>query len=378
MKVLIVGGGIGGLTLAAFLEYSSVEYEIVEKCPDWKHQGFVIGLWDNGRDILKKLGLADKLDAEGVRMHAYSIQNGKGKLIRKYDLRSFYVHYGTAMTSIERGDLHDWLLSIIDQKKIRMGTSIKAIAQRAERVQVTLSDDSIHIFDAVIGADGVHSVVRNLVFKDAIERYENWRVWYTRIDDKFNVPGTLTEYIEPSEFALVSKANGKTHASFIAPANHAVWDTADGRAKRLKEVFRDQSVLIPAVAVHRDDDLQPSDLMEIEMKQWTKGHVALLGDAAHGFGPHAGLGASMAMEDAYVLAGELMRVSDSYTIENALQAYQHKRMPRVRIARELSHRIRLYTLIKSKWLRRMMDVIVRFIPESYLVRDYNKLLKEEI
>lgn len=378
MKVLIVGGGIGGLTLAAFLESSSIEYEIVERCPDWKHQGFVIGLWDNGRDILKKLGLSDELDASGTRIHSYSIRDGDGHLIRSYDLRAFYRDFGTALTCIDRADLHYWLLKKVNVQKIRMNMSVKDVRNEGGNVFVAFTDGSQAKYDVVIGADGAHSVVRRLIFKNMGESYNNWRIWHAWIDDKFNVAGTLTEYIEPSEIAVVLRANGKTHASFLAPADHTAWDTPEGRAERLKKLMKDESVLVPALREHKDTDLQPSDLMEIDLKKWVEGRVALLGDAAHCFGPHAALGGSMAMEDAYVLASELMRVSEHYSLTDALRNYEAKRMRRVAIARNISKKIRAYTLVRGRLMRSLLNMFVHFVPDRFLTREYNQLLRQEI
>ncbi|KKW19926.1 MAG: Monooxygenase FAD-binding protein [Parcubacteria group bacterium GW2011_GWA2_51_10] len=379
MKVLIVGGGIGGLTLAAFLEHSHIEYEIIEKCPNWEHQGFVIGLWDNGRDILKKLGLADGLDQFGTRIQAYAIRDGAGNGIRTYDLRNFFIKYGSSLTCINRADLHDWLLSRVDQSKIRMGLSVESIVQDEEGVTVKFTDGTSRVFDAVVGADGAHSVVRKLSFPKSEEKFDNWRVWHTWIDDRFNVPGILTEYVEPSEFAIVLKANGKTHASFIAPVEHTAWDTAEGRAERLRTILKEESALIPAsISKHKDQDLFPSDIMEVKLDKWVSGRIALLGDAAHAFGPYAALGGSMAMEDAYVLAGELMKVSGQFPISDTLKRYESKRLPRVQIARELSHKIRLYTLVKSKRIRQLMNLFAQFIPSGFVLRDLDRLLKQEI
>src|SRR4051812_12128058 len=107
MKILIVGGGIGGLTLAGFLKDSSIEYDIVEKSSA-EPAGYLLVMWDNARDILKKLSLADHFDTEGTAIHSYSIKDGEGKLLRRYNLNDFYVKYGTAITMIARQDLCHW------------------------------------------------------------------------------------------------------------------------------------------------------------------------------------------------------------------------------------------------------------------------------
>ena len=106
MKVLIVGGGIAGLTLAAFLEGSDVECGIIDKAPDWSHQGYAIGLWNNARNILAKLGLDREFDTQGTRIQNYTIYDGSGRLLRAYSLKHFYATYGVGVSIIKRADLH--------------------------------------------------------------------------------------------------------------------------------------------------------------------------------------------------------------------------------------------------------------------------------
>src|SRR3989338_6542320 len=379
MKVLIVGAGFSGLTLAAFLEGSNVEYEIIDKSKSVHEGGFVLVAWDNVRDILKKLGLADQFDTFGIRIRNYYIRNGKGQLLRNYDLRDFYLDYGTGITMLGRENLRDWLLTKVKESKITTGLSIEKIIQKDSGVEVLLSNQESRRYDILVGADGIHSCVRSLEFQKDAEKYENWRCWWVWIPNQFNSPATITEYIEPGENVLIFSAGAKSLAILIAPAEHTLRDSPEGRLARMKEIFKDEHVLMPeALQGLQDKDLMPSDLIDVEMKNSVKGRVVLIGDAAHSFGPHAGLGAGMAMEDAYVLAAELMRISNHYSVEKALANYEKKRKPRVRTARRVSEKMRLWTLIKSQPLRKIVNVCVKFMPESFFVEDYNKLLKEEI
>ncbi len=379
MKILIVGGGIGGLTLAAFLEGSDVEYEIVEKASDWFHQGFLLGLWDNGRDILKKLHLEEKFDALGSRVQKYSIRDGKGRVLRDYALNEFYANYGTAITLLKRVDLHSLVLQKINPSRLTMSLSVKDIFQTEEGVSVTFTDGQTKKYDLVVGADGVHSQVRSLFFKDVIETYYNWRVWCVWIDNKFDVPASITEYLETRALAIVFRAANKTMAWFVAPTDHALWDKPEGRVQRLQELFKDETFLVPDAFTNvSDEEVLPTDLVELKLKKWTKGRVTLLGDAAHSFGPHAGIGSSMAMEDAYVLAGELMQVGEMQSLSVALANYEKKRKRRIRIAERLSKRLKFWILAKRRFFRKFVDLLIPYVPASYLTNDYNLLLREEI
>ncbi|MBV9159042.1 MAG: FAD-dependent monooxygenase [Candidatus Kaiserbacteria bacterium] len=378
MRALIVGGGIGGLTLAAFLQNSNVEYDIIEKAPDWDHMGFLVSIWDSGRDILRKLGLAEEFDRLGCRADQYIIRDGKGRALLTIDLEELIVNYGSSVTIIERAALHNLLRSKVDQTRLRMSTTMQSAEQTNDKVAVTFSDGSRQEYDIVVGADGVHSQVRNLAFRDAAEEYENWRIWYTWIDNEFNEPGTVSEYVEPREFTIVCSARNKTTAWFFAPADHRVWDTVEGRAARLRELFKYETKLLPAVEKLRDEDIMPTDLLRMKLKSWSNGRFVLLGDAAHILGPLAGMGSSMAMEDAYTLAGEIMRISTLYPMDTAFKNYERKRKHRVRYVEKMGREMHFGMLIKSRALRSIMNRLFPLTPRRYLFSNVNELLRNEI
>lgn len=379
MQVLIVGGGIAGLTLAAFLEQSNIEYELVEKAENWKQQGYLIGLWDNGRDILQKLGLAERSDEIASRIRKYLLRDGKGRLLREYGLEKLYRDYGTALSFFRRPELHGLLLTRINSDNIKLGVTINKLEEGEAGVAVTLSNGEIKTYALVVGADGIHSCVRALVFGKNIEKYENWRTWFTWIDNKYGPPGIVNEYLEPCAFAMTVQSGEKTLVSLCAPADHKIWDVKENRVEQLKLLFRSETLLMPGIFENaRAEEITPTDLLEVHLKKWVRGRTVLLGDAAHGYGPHAGLSASMAMEDGYVLAGELMQVNESRTLADALLSYERKRRKRNSVAERASQKMRLFSLTKSKVARNLLNFIIPFVPESLLVRDFNLLLKEEL
>ncbi len=378
MRILIVGAGIAGLTLAAFLKDSNIDFQIIDKQHNWDSQGFSIGLWNNGRNILAKLGLADKFDKQGNHINFYRVCDGKGKLIRSYNLKNFYSEYGTAYTHIDRTSLHRWLRDLINPSKVRLGMTIDSILENDTGVEVVFSDGEKAAFDFVIGADGIHSKIRNLYFTENCERFDNWRVWYAWVDNKFKQNATVTEYVEPSEFVGIFDVGKKALAVLISPADHKAWDSVHNRITRLKKIFKDETILNDFLTNLKDKDLVPTDLSCVRLKKFTKGRVVLVGDAAHGFEPHAGIGASMAMEDGYVLAAVLMKISESYSFKRAFERYERVRKERVKIARSLTNKMRAWAFIKSKWIRKGVNIIIPLIPESFFTNRYHKLLKEEI
>ncbi|MEK7120800.1 MAG: NAD(P)/FAD-dependent oxidoreductase [Patescibacteria group bacterium] len=367
MKVLIVGAGIGGLTLGAFLKKLNIDFDIVEKCTDWNKQGYSIGIWDNGRDILEKLGLADKFDKEGQKIRDFIICSGKGKLLKRYDLSEFYSEYGSAYTHLNRKSLHDWLLELVGDNKVRLGTTIESLEQ-------------MQGYDVVIAADGVHSQVRSLVFsKKDCEHYSEWRVWLTRVNNKYQKESSVIQYIEPEQFVSVFDDKDQTLAVLIAPADHTSWDEELGRTDRIKKIFNRHPVVSEMLQGINDSEITPTNLSFVNMKNWTKGNIALLGDAAHAMEPFAGLGASMAMEDAYVLAGELFKIQEGgQAIETALNQYEFKRKNRIKIAKKATVNMRWWAICRSSLFQKVITWCAPYAPTGYFTKNFRNLLKQDI
>jgi len=380
MKVLISGAGIGGLTLGAFFERFDINYDIVEKGSSSDSQGYSLGMWDNGRDILKKLGIESKFDTQGVQMRWFSIKDGKGNTLKRYNLKDFYARYGSAYTHINREDLHSWLMNEVGEDQIKYLTTISDIEQN-KRAKVTLSDGSLGNYDVVVGADGVHSNTREIVFTDqSYEKFEDWRAWYVWIDNSFEEGRTVKEYIEPSQFISVFDDGDRTLAVMLAPVSHKVCDEKDNRIERLSKLFPKQTELVPDI-LHGVDpsDIMPTDLSVVEMNKWHKGSTVLLGDAAHAMEPFGGLGASMAMEDAYVLAGELLKCKQGQkSLSEAFHDYQIDRKDRVERAREATQKMRWWALSQSSIFNYLLKKVIPVIPEYLFTKNLHELMREEI
>jgi 2-polyprenyl-6-methoxyphenol hydroxylase-like FAD-dependent oxidoreductase len=199
------------------------------------------------------------------------------------------------------------------------------------------------------------------------------------IDNKYKTEASISEYMEPGEFFSFFDTGDRTLAIIVAEHHNVVWDDPQDRITRLKETFKDEKAFVPQIFDFlKDEEINPSDLFDLNLKKWSKDGVVLMGDAAHGFGPWAGLGGSMALEDGYVLAGELMKVSPTYTLDEALKNFELKRRKRIKIARRLTNKMKAGAFIRSRIARKVLDVLLPYLPESYLINDFNKLLREEI
>lgn len=380
LKILIVGAGLGGLALAGFLDNCEIEYSIIEKCPEWRHEGFALGLWNNGRHILRKLGLAHWVDENEIAFQSVVVCDGKGNKLRSYNLAHFYAEFGMAYSHIRRADLHQWLLGRA-ARSVRMGISLTSLHEHEDAVRVQLSDGTEERFDLVVGADGVHSTVRSCCFQKDLEWYTDWRAWYVWVDRSFARPRVVSQYVAPHECIAVFDEGDKALVVLIAKADHAIWDDAQLRVDRLKLLFKEEPALIPqclskAVA----EEICPTDLIEISLKHWHTPRVVLLGDAAHGFEPFGGLGGSMALEDAYVLAAQLSKMSkgDRKELSLALDRYETIRKRRVQDARKLTRRMQCWATIESPFWREVVNQLAPIVPESWITKGYFAFMRHEM
>lgn len=174
IRILIIGGGITGLTLAGLLGQRGFRPTIVERILEYGKVGYIIVLWPSGSRILKGLGIYRKLLDAGLPLSTYNVWNEKGEMLHSYSVRAVTDKYGP-MISIYRPDLINVLREAVDSDTIRMNTTVDKIHQTGDEVHVTLSDGEEEAFYLVVGCDGVRSETRNMVFGDVPVTYSGMR-----------------------------------------------------------------------------------------------------------------------------------------------------------------------------------------------------------
>jgi 2-polyprenyl-6-methoxyphenol hydroxylase-like FAD-dependent oxidoreductase len=169
-------------------------------------------------------------------------------------------------------------------------------------------------------------------------------------------------------------------AFLFLPHTHGDVDAVEGRIERLKKSFADLSAITPSLFEGvKDEDIIVGDLADIHCNMWYTKHSVLIGDAAHCLGPHAGMGSSLAFEDAYVLAGELLRVEEGKTtLGRALRRYERKQSFRVSLVKHLTMKVRLGTTQRNPLLRRLILWGLRVVPLTVLFTDLNRLFRREM
>jgi 2-polyprenyl-6-methoxyphenol hydroxylase-like FAD-dependent oxidoreductase len=175
-RILIVGGGIAGLTAAIALRRHGFAPELVERAASWRALGTGIVIQPNAMRLLRELGVATHIEAVGATVRWFQYLNKTGEILSKIDLAELWSNVGSGV-AIERGELQKALLQSLDGAGCRLGVAITSLSQRAGSVSVGFSDGGAAEYDLVIGADGIGSTTRTLAIGATAPRYCGQAAW---------------------------------------------------------------------------------------------------------------------------------------------------------------------------------------------------------
>lgn len=374
LRILIAGGGIAGLTLAAALEQRGMTADVIERAQGYGGVGYVLGLWPSGLNVLYSLGMREALLDISLPCGAYSAIDRRDRQMLSADFSDMVRGYGD-MFYMERAGLIDVLLRSV-QRPVTFGKTITAIAERGDCAVVTFSDDTQAEYDAVVGADGLRSSVRQLAFGDVPLTYHGITGWAFWTD--VQIGNDTKEFYANGRFMGFYPSKERTCCFAAMAARRDTADDSETRRQRLEGVFADfPEFARGALQSSTDASIWHDDFLDVRVKRWTGGRVALLGDAAHAVLPTAGVGASLAIESAYVLADELSR-SGSESISAALSRYEARRRRRAdgvqRQSRQMAWMIR--TSVPGSAVLR--DAVFRVIPGSAFSGMFKPLMASAI
>ena len=356
LKVLINGGGIAGNALAFWLSKLHHDVTIVERHPNLRATGLQVDLRGHGIEVMKRMGLEQAFQAKQVpeqglqvvdskdRQWAYFPVNKSGK-----GLQSFTTDF-----EIMRGDLcclfHD--AASKHGAKYIFSTSVESFEQRNNCVAVHFTNDSAEVFDLLVGADGLWSSTRRLLFASGTEGVFSLKDLYNAY---FTAPKPMqqgedylaTIYMAPGKRGIMTRRS-KQHeiqvyigcTTEIPSLKNARKGDADAEKKAFAEIFQGAGWQSGEIvkAMMSAEDFYCERMALVKLETWSKGNVALVGDAAYCPTANTGMGTSSAVVGAYILAGEIGRAcgrgdrvetdtKDGDSLVNALKAYEETFRP---------------------------------------------------
>lgn len=339
ISTLVIGGGIGGLSLARELSRRNLPVTVLEKAPRLMPIGAGIIMNPNAMRVLERNGLAEALRADAWPYLRRETCDRRGRLLAVRDYRPLY-DSGTLSTGalVHRGHLHDVLHRALPPGVVRFGSAVQKIEISPEGVKVTTENAQAFEADVLVGADGIHSPVRRQLFGEIQPLYMGYRSHRLVVDNKAGVRDFIELLGRGQRIGLVPISATRLYVwtTFNSPRDRApALEDAD-RFRAMFSQFTDHRVREIFSRLRSVDGIISTDVEEIRLERWVQGRVALLGDAVHAMTPNIGQGAGMAMEDAAVLAEELASGPD---MEISLKNYQRRRKLRVETVMRVSREV---------------------------------------
>lgn len=370
-QISIIGAGIGGLTLGNILKQQNFDFTIYESAPEIKPVGAGIMMAVNAMQIFDKLGLKEKIENAGNKIHGICITDEKLKTISTTNVLALEKKFNSCNVAIHRAELQNILAENLGFENIKLNHSLQQIYKK-ENFLLEFENGFKAESNIVFGADGIHSKVRNQVFKTGNIRNAGQKCWRGltnfELPEKYN-HHALEIWGKGKRFGFVKISNQKVYWYALVNENK-FRENLD-----LIETFKDfDSLVLQILEATKPENIILNDIIDLApIPKWFAENLCLIGDAAHATTPNMGQGACQSIEDAYVIGKLLERNRDFNSVFEEFQKIRRKKVD---------------TIVKNSWTigkisqwekgNQIRNFLMRSIPESINQKMVEKILKLEI
>jgi 2-polyprenyl-6-methoxyphenol hydroxylase-like FAD-dependent oxidoreductase len=366
----VVGAGVAGLTVAARLIRAGRPVRVVEQERFRSDRGYAIGLYPLGTRVIDELGLGAALEARSLAVGRYRLADVDDAEIQSFDMSALTSAAGP-MRMLERAALLE-ILGRGSSGRVSYGVRVRSLVEEDASVSVSFTDGSSGSFDALIACDGAASETRDIFGEPARydSEWELWTWWAPTIPALPFEPTTVHEWWGPRCFAGTYPAPERTMCVVGGPRTLT---RMTGAREFLLEHAPSLAERVPSL----DESLVDSDrayrwsMRDARSATWARGRIALCGDAATGFLPTAGVGASVALRSAWVLADELLSAEPA-TVPTSLASYERRCRRMAEQSQSASRRLARVMFLRHARLDRPRRAIARRYPAARLLRQISE------
>ena len=332
-KVLISGASFAGLSTAYWMNKLGYQVTIVEIAKGLKKGGTPVNILENTIDIVKRMGLFEQIAANKLSMETMEFKNADDVTQRLDYTQKHHEDRGEVEYEIERDVLLVMMNDLVKNDAVFIfDESITGLKESGDQIDVTFKNSVPQSFDLVFGCDGIHSVVRKLWFGDEAAFSHFLQTYFSiTIVNKLLIPENTTQlYSEPGKTVMLNAYNGKTDICLAYYAEQEIpYDYRNEQQMRnmITEQFKDSGWRTPELLkeIQQSESFYFDKLCQMKMPSWTKGRVALVGDAGYCASPAAGRGGSLAIDGAAALADAFEKCHGDF--ESAFKEYNHSFRP---------------------------------------------------
>ncbi len=381
MKVVVVGGGIAGLTVAGLLARTGAhEVMVLERAPAHGAAGYGIGLYPLGAAAFNALGRREELLARSVPIDAYDVHGPDGALLQSVDLGALLARFGP-MLGVTRTDLIEILAGTVPDGVIRFGVRATGIERAGDGVVVTDADGGRHPGDVAVAADGMHSAVRGALFGEVEPHDTGFHAWMWWAPPGSTPQGTASEYWGPSAFVGLYPMPQGVNVAVGLPADSSP-DPQGDAASIVEHLRAHVAARIPGAAdLPGLWDVRSGrpflwPMIDVRAPAITAldDRVALCGDSGMGFLPTAGVGASNALRSAAALAYDLS-LADARTASLAIARWRERVGDLVRHNQDDSRRLAKVMMVRRRSASAAVNAVMKHMPVSAMTRDIVKSME---
>jgi 2-polyprenyl-6-methoxyphenol hydroxylase-like FAD-dependent oxidoreductase len=369
--VLIIGAGIGGLTLASALRQRGFLCRIFERAAERKPVGAGILVQPSAMLALRTLGLDASVAAAGRAVQLGLVTTERGRVLQRTSMSFLSEELGAGTVALHRARLQEVLLGGVGDVPLVYGAELTGYEADDAGITAIFADGARVRGALIVGADGLHSVVRRTLLGESPLRYAGYTSWRGIADIAGAIPPVeVTEMWGPgSRFGFADVGHGEAY--WFAVRNAREGERDESSLEVVRQHFSSWAAPVPALlASTRPERVLRTDIHDrLPVPSWSGARVTLLGDAAHPTTPNLGQGGCMAIEDGVVLAHALDRAS---SLVEALADYERRRVARTARVVQASFRFGKLAQIENRLAIFLRNALLRLTPEGVVQKELRR------